>query len=132
VIFDFDLIMRNQNLKSPQMVKPKGSSKAMNPTPALGQKRRRVEAQFQDEDVDEVGHHDEFEEFPEFADQHGFVEEDHDVIAQPQAVPSTSGGIQLTGLICPQCRMVYHEVEALKDHIARAHRVQHHGNYQPL
>jgi hypothetical protein len=40
----------------------------------------------------------------------------------PQAGTSgSSAGLQLTGLLCPKCRIMCHGVEALKDHISNVH-----------
>ncbi len=47
--------------------------------------------------------------------------------AGPEAKPGSSSaapggpGIQLTGLLCPNCRMMCHGVDALKEHMSQAH-----------
>jgi hypothetical protein len=41
--------------------------------------------------------------------------------SQPQAGTSGSAGLLLTGLLCPKCRVMCHGVEALKEHMGKAH-----------
>lgn len=114
---------------APQIVKRKGSAvqppsgtTLASPGPSMGLKRRRTEPKYHqgmaagDQQQMEYNNYEE----SEFSDQ--TFEDQH-------AVASTStAAIQLTGLVCPHCRMVYHEVEALKNHIATAHRNQQQSN----
>ena len=48
----------------------------------------------------------------------------------PQGGAAASGGLQLTGLLCPQCRTLCHGVDALKDHMSKAHGMQQHTQPQ--
>ena len=105
------------------MVKRKGSLSSPSPGatlpspgPTLGHKRRRAEPQLQPEINPE-------QQPLEYGDYDGasYNEEGYE---QATGQPSGATAIQLTGLVCPHCRLVYHDVEALKDHIEAAHRVQ--------
>ena len=84
---------------------------ALIPVPHASMKRPRTEPPF----------HPDATKDPEFED---FDEAKGEAYGQPpsSAVPSTSAGFQLTGLVCPHCRMIYHDVESLKNHIATSHR----------
>lgn len=110
-----------------QMVKKKGSVAIPvghhPPTQPSGQKRRKVEAhhgapyQQVDSSQEIIPEEGEYQEDYEEYDDAQYVQRG----SQPHGLPSTSGEIQLTGLLCPQCRMVCQGVDALKDHIARVH-----------
>jgi hypothetical protein len=105
------MVKRKGNLPSPSPATPLTS-----PGPATGQKRRRVEHQLQPE-VNPEQQPLEYGEYDEASyNEQGYGETDQDQ-------PPGGTAIQLTGLVCPHCRLVYHDVETLKDHIAGAHRV---------
>ena len=111
-----------------QMVKRKGAvvqpspgATLTSPGPSMGLKRRRTEPQYHQEMTSDDQHSMEFQDYQESE----FGDPQYD---DPHAVQSTSAGIQLTGLVCPHCRLVYHEVEALKNHIASVHRIQQQSN----
>jgi hypothetical protein len=62
---------------------------------------------------------------------YGEYEYDENRVAVPPHAPSSSlgvnapvGGLQLTGLLCPTCRLICHGVEALKEHMATVHGLQ--------
>ena len=101
------------------MVKRKGSlpstgAPLTSPGPPMGHKRRRAEPQLQPE----VNPEQQPVEYGEY-DETIYNEQGYEETEQPGGT-----AIQLTGLVCPHCRLVYHDVETLKDHIAGAHRMQ--------
>ena len=83
----------------------------------VSMKKPKIDPQFQPDVGKDQPDYDDYQaaelEGQEFEHQHH---------PQPGPVPSTSGGIKLTGLVCPHCRMFYHDVEALKNHMATSHR----------
>lgn len=70
---------------------------------------------------------DEYEEEGDFGDydydENGAPMPPHQSSAQPH---SASAGLQLTGLLCPTCRVVCKGVDALKDHISQVHGMHGH------
>lgn len=75
-----------------------------------------------DDDLHEVDDEDGNEIYGEYDEQYGQEFGMQDNSANPPAQQQAQqAGLQLTGLFCPKCRAMCHGVEALKDHMIKAH-----------